>query len=118
MQVTGEVPFHTVYVHALVRDEKGKKMSKSLGNVLDPLDLIDEYGADAVRFTLAAMASMGRDLKLSTRPDRGLPQLRHQALERPPFRRDERSVRGPRGVKKRPETDNKFKTGGSNLAGI
>jgi len=59
------VPFRTVYVHALVRDEKGKKMSKSLGNVLDPLDLIDDYGADAVRFTLAAMAAMGRDLKLS-----------------------------------------------------
>ncbi|WP_126977099.1 valine--tRNA ligase [Frigidibacter oleivorans] len=65
LAVTGEVPFHTVYVHALVRDEKGKKMSKSLGNVLDPLDLIDQYGADAVRFTLTAMAAMGRDLKLS-----------------------------------------------------
>ncbi|HVG49923.1 MAG TPA: valine--tRNA ligase, partial [Rubellimicrobium sp.] len=64
--LVGEVPFKTVYVHALVRDEKGKKMSKSLGNVLDPLDLIDEYGADAVRFTLAAMAAMGRDLRLST----------------------------------------------------
>ena len=64
--VVGERPFDTVYVHALVRDEKGKKMSKSLGNVLDPLDLVEEYGADAVRFTLAAMAAMGRDLKLST----------------------------------------------------
>jgi valyl-tRNA synthetase len=64
--VTGQKPFSTVYVHALVRDESGKKMSKSLGNVLDPLDLIDEYGADAVRFTLTAMAAMGRDLKLST----------------------------------------------------
>ncbi len=64
--VTGQRPFDTVYVHALVRDEKGKKMSKSLGNVLDPLELIDEYGADAVRFTLASMAAMGRDLKLST----------------------------------------------------
>ncbi len=64
--VVGEKPFHTVYTHALVRDEKGKKMSKSLGNVLDPLELIEEYGADAVRFTLAAMAAMGRDLKLST----------------------------------------------------
>ena len=63
--VVGEKPFSDVYVHALVRDEKGKKMSKSLGNVLDPLDLIDEYGADAVRFTLTAMAAMGRDLKLS-----------------------------------------------------
>jgi valyl-tRNA synthetase len=60
------VPFRDVYVHALVRDAKGQKMSKSLGNVLDPLDLVDEYGADAVRFTLAAMAAMGRDLKLST----------------------------------------------------
>ncbi|MCE8470116.1 class I tRNA ligase family protein, partial [Rhodovulum sulfidophilum] len=66
LAVVDQVPFHTVYVHALVRDEKGKKMSKSLGNVLDPLELIDEYGADAVRFTLTAMAAMGRDLKLST----------------------------------------------------
>lgn len=64
--VVGKRPFRTVYTHALVRDEKGKKMSKSLGNVLDPLELIDEYGADAVRFTLTAMAAMGRDLKLST----------------------------------------------------
>jgi len=60
-----EVPFHTVYVHALVRDEHGKKMSKSLGNVIDPLDLIEQYGADALRFTLASMAAMGRDIKLS-----------------------------------------------------
>ena len=66
LAVVDQIPFHTVYVHALVRDEKGKKMSKSLGNVLDPLELIDEYGADAVRFTLTAMAAMGRDLKLST----------------------------------------------------
>ncbi len=64
--VVGQKPFDTVYVHALVRDEKGKKMSKSLGNVMDPLDLIDEFGADPVRFTLTAMAAMGRDLKLST----------------------------------------------------
>ena len=61
----GKVPFETVYVHPLVRDEHGKKMSKSTGNVMDPLDLIDKYGADAVRFTLTAMAAMGRDLKLS-----------------------------------------------------
>jgi len=60
-----EVPFHTVYIHALVRDEKGQKMSKSKGNVIDPLDLIDAYGADALRFTLAAMAAQGRDIKLS-----------------------------------------------------
>jgi valyl-tRNA synthetase len=61
-----DIPFHTVYVHALVRDEKGAKMSKSKGNVMDPLELIDEYGADALRFTLAAMAAQGRDIKLST----------------------------------------------------
>jgi valyl-tRNA synthetase len=61
----GEVPFHTVYIHALVRDSKGAKMSKSKGNVIDPLELIDEFGADALRFTLTAMAAMGRDIKLS-----------------------------------------------------
>ena len=61
-----EVPFRTVYIHALVRDEKGAKMSKSKGNVIDPLHLIDDYGADALRFTLAAMAAQGRDIKLST----------------------------------------------------
>ena len=61
-----EVPFRTVYIHALVRDERGAKMSKSKGNVIDPLELIDEYGADALRFTLAAMAAQGRDIKLST----------------------------------------------------
>ncbi|OUW73688.1 MAG: valine--tRNA ligase [Pelagibacteraceae bacterium TMED216] len=58
-------PFHKVYVHALVRDEKGQKMSKSKGNVIDPLDLIEEYGADSLRFTLISMASPGRDVKLS-----------------------------------------------------
>ncbi len=57
-------PFHTVYVHALVRDKHGAKMSKSKGNVIDPLELIDEYGADALRFTLAIMAAQGRDVKL------------------------------------------------------
>src|SRR5215211_3832057 len=60
-----EVPFDTVYIHALVRDERGAKMSKSKGNVIDPLHLIDDYGADALRFTLAAMAAQGRDIKLS-----------------------------------------------------
>ncbi|MCR9256102.1 MAG: valine--tRNA ligase [Alphaproteobacteria bacterium] len=60
-----DVPFHTVYIHALVRDEKGQKMSKSKGNVLDPLELIDEYGADATRFTLIALAAQGRDIKMS-----------------------------------------------------
>jgi valyl-tRNA synthetase len=61
-----EVPFSDVYIHALVRDERGAKMSKSKGNVIDPLHLIDDYGADALRFTLAAMAAQGRDIKLST----------------------------------------------------
>ncbi|HEY1943582.1 MAG TPA: valine--tRNA ligase [Roseiarcus sp.] len=60
-----EVPFRDVYIHALVRDEKGAKMSKSKGNVIDPLALIDRFGADALRFTLAAMAAQGRDIKLS-----------------------------------------------------
>jgi valyl-tRNA synthetase len=61
-----QVPFDTVYIHALVRDEKGQKMSKSKGNVIDPLELIDQFGADALRFTLAAMAAQGRDIKLAT----------------------------------------------------
>ena len=61
-----DVPFKDVYIHALVRDEKGAKMSKSKGNVIDPLDLVEKYGADALRFTLAAMAAQGRDIKLAT----------------------------------------------------
>ena len=64
LAVVNEIPFHTVYLHGLVRDAKGKKMSKSLGNVVDPLEIIDEYGADALRFTNAAMASLGGVLKL------------------------------------------------------
>ena len=60
-----DTPFKKVYVHALVRDEKGQKMSKSKGNVIDPLELINEFGADPLRFTLASMASPGRDVKLS-----------------------------------------------------
>ncbi|HET6622142.1 MAG TPA: valine--tRNA ligase [Dongiaceae bacterium] len=60
-----DVPFRTVYIHALVRDEHGQKMSKSKGNVIDPLELIDKYGADALRFTLAALAAQGRDIKMS-----------------------------------------------------
>ncbi|MBK8542356.1 MAG: valine--tRNA ligase [Caulobacteraceae bacterium] len=65
MHFMKEVPFHEVYIHALVRDAKGQKMSKSKGNTMDPLDLIDKFGADALRFTLAAMAAQGRDIKLS-----------------------------------------------------
>jgi valyl-tRNA synthetase len=63
----GEVPFSDVYVHALVRDEEGKKMSKSKGNVIDPLNVIEQYGTDAFRFTLAAFAAQGRDIKMSER---------------------------------------------------
>jgi valyl-tRNA synthetase len=63
--VTEKNPFHTVYLHGLVRDEKGKKMSKTTGNVIDPLEIIDEYGADALRFTNTAMASLGGVLKMS-----------------------------------------------------
>ena len=66
LAVVGQVPFDTIYLHGLVRDAKGKKMSKSTGNVIDPLDIIDEYGADALRFTNAAMASLGGALKLDT----------------------------------------------------
>ncbi|EKE09448.1 MAG: hypothetical protein ACD_16C00169G0007 [uncultured bacterium] len=65
LHFTKEVPFKTVYINALVRDEKGQKMSKTKGNVVDPLDLIEKYGADALRFTLAALAAPGRDVKFS-----------------------------------------------------
>jgi valyl-tRNA synthetase len=66
LAVVNDIPFHTVYLHGLVRDAKGKKMSKSLGNVIDPLEIIDQYGADSLRFANAAMASLGGVLKLDT----------------------------------------------------
>ena len=65
LYLTDEVPFHTIYIHALVRDEEGQKMSKSKGNVIDPLSLIEKYGADSLRFTLSSMAAQGRDIKLA-----------------------------------------------------
>ena len=65
LKFMGRAPFHTVYIHALVRDERGQKMSKSKGNVIDPLDLIEKYGADALRFTLIALTVQGRDVKLA-----------------------------------------------------
>jgi valyl-tRNA synthetase len=65
IHIMGEEPFHTVFIHGIVRDEKGAKMSKSKGNVVDPLDLMDEYGADALRFTMASLATPGRDVKPS-----------------------------------------------------
>jgi len=66
LKFMGEVPFHTIYLHALVRDAEGKKMSKSKGNIVDPLDLMEQYGTDALRFTMAALAAPGRDVKFST----------------------------------------------------
>jgi valyl-tRNA synthetase len=66
LHLMGEVPFRDVYVHALVRDMEGQKMSKSKGNVIDPLDIMDQYGTDALRFTLAALAAQGREIRLST----------------------------------------------------
>jgi valyl-tRNA synthetase len=65
LKFMGDMPFRDVYIHALVRDEQGQKMSKSKGNVIDPLDVMSQYGTDAFRFTLAAMAAMGRDIKLA-----------------------------------------------------
>lgn len=65
LKFMGEVPFKDVYIHALVRDKDGKKMSKTIGNVIDPLDMVEEYGADALRFSLAAFAAQGRDIRLS-----------------------------------------------------
>ncbi|WP_457623308.1 class I tRNA ligase family protein [Persephonella sp.] len=65
MHFMKEKPFSDVYIHALVRDEKGEKMSKTKGNVIDPLDMIEKYGADSLRFTLAALAAQGRDIRLS-----------------------------------------------------
>ncbi len=66
LAVVDEIPFHTVYLHQLVRDEKGQKMSKTRGNVIDPLEIVDDFGADALRFTMAQMAAIGGVLKLST----------------------------------------------------
>jgi valyl-tRNA synthetase len=65
LKFAGDVPFRTVYINSLVRDAEGKKMSKSKGNVVDPLDLMEQYGTDAVRFTLAIMAAPGTDISLS-----------------------------------------------------
>ena len=67
LHMMGDVPFRTVYIHGLVRDERGQKMSKSKGNVIDPLELIDSFGADALRFTICALTGPGRDIKLVPR---------------------------------------------------
>ena len=65
LKFMGDVPFKDVYVHGLIRDAKGRKMSKTTGNVIDPIDVIEKYGADALRFSLAALAAQGRDIKLT-----------------------------------------------------
>jgi len=75
LYVMGEVPFADVYLHALVRDEKGEKMSKSKGNSIDPLEMIDQYGSDALRFTLAAFTAQGRDVKMSEERIKGYRHL-------------------------------------------
>ncbi len=67
MKFTGKIPFKDIYIHALIRDTQGQKMSKSKGNVIDPLEIIDQYGADALRFTLAHMATPGRDVKMDVK---------------------------------------------------
>ena len=89
VQFAEDVPFKTVYITSLVRDEHGQKMSKSKGNVVDPLELIEEIGADAFRFTLAALASPGMDISLSRRTVTWLSPVRQQDLERFAFRPDE-----------------------------
>ncbi len=67
MEFMGKIPFREVYIHQLIRDKKGRKMSKSLGNGIDPLEVIDQYGADAMRFTMTSLAVQGRDIKLDVR---------------------------------------------------
>ncbi len=84
LRFMGEVPFRDVYIHALVRDAEGQKMSKTKGNVVDPLVVMDSYGTDAFRFTLAALAAQGRDIRIAEERVEGYAQLRQQALERRP----------------------------------
>ena len=90
VKFAGDIPFHTVYITGLVRDERGQKMSKSKGNVVDPLEVMDEIGADALRFTLTAMAAPGMDIPLSEGRMTGLPAVHQQDLERLALRADER----------------------------
>jgi valyl-tRNA synthetase len=77
---TNDIPFHTVYLHGLVRDEHGRKMSKTAGNTIDPIEVMDEYGTDALRFTLLTGSTPGNDMN-QHRPHPCQPQLRQQDLE-------------------------------------
>ena len=86
IEMMGEPPFHTVYLHGTVRDAEGLKMSKTKGNVLDPTEITEEYGADALRFALATQGSAGRRFASQHAAGRVQPQLRQQALERDPLR--------------------------------
>ncbi len=99
----GAPPFHTITLHGLVRDEFGRKMSKSKGNVVDPLDWMDAYGADALRFTLARGANPGGDVPIGEDWVAGQPQLLHQAVERHPVRAAQRRHRrGPAAAGRAP----------------
>ena len=84
--LTDEEPFRIVYLSGLIRDPYGKKMSKTKGNVIDPLEVMDEIGADALRFALVNGAAPGADQRLGAVASRRCPQLRQQALERGPLR--------------------------------
>ena len=96
LHVMEEVPFRDVYIHALVRDEKGQEMSKSKGNVIDPLELIDAYGADALALHALGHGGAGPRHQAQFLARRGLSQLRDQAVERRALRRDQRLRAGQR----------------------
>ncbi len=85
----GDVPFRTVFINGLVRDEKGEKMSKAKGNDVDPLEVIEQHGTDALRFTLVALAAPGTDPSFGEGAPARLQGLRQQALERLPLRAHE-----------------------------
>ena len=80
----GKIPFKTVFIHGLVRDAQGRKMSKSLGNGIDPLEIIDKYGADALRFTLATGNSPGNDMRFIGRKGGGQPETSPTSCGTPP----------------------------------